>query len=78
MSMQNNRMSLCCPRAVAFSDCFVVWVAFLHEQRSVRCERYISTTSSTVKVSETDANTCVTTNYEQFTSETIPERETDS
>ena len=31
-----------------------------------------------MKVSETDANSCVTTNYEQFTSETIPERETDS
>ena len=32
MSTQNNRMSLCCPRAVTFSDCFVVLVAFLHEQ----------------------------------------------
>ena len=82
--MQNNRLSLCCPRAVACSDCFVVWVAFLLEQRSwyvkltIRKVHKLWTTSSTVKVSETEVNTCVTTNYEQFTSETIPDRETDS
>ena len=34
MSMQYKRKSLFCPRAVAFSDCFVVLVAFLFEQRS--------------------------------------------